>query len=161
MNNNTKKFDSTGITPEMERAIMMLGDAGLVLTSRPAQIRRGTLEFKDARAGRDERYSITKSGYVRKFTESGTWSRGMHGYQLNAKRKEPYSSYDEQGDYVLSRVLKPGDYVGLAEDILRVLRHGRNRNESRQEGTRAKTVNEEAYDDPSATSTKKALRGSR
>ena len=108
-------------------AINMLEEEGLKLISTPLQIKHGTLMFQDTKL-KYVRYSITASGYARR-----------HIFHLESYFKRE-----------ASRILKPGDYSGLAEIILRAVnkyRRDNNVSENKQETIRAKKVNESLNED--------------
>jgi hypothetical protein len=177
--NVNEAFDESGLTEDQIEAIHILEDIGLDFVSSPAQLKHGTLMFRDPML-KDVGYSITKSGYARReiVTSHGyPWSAKDH-YQLNAKRPKGMGGgfMTDQG-YIPSRIRKPGNYVALAEDIKRVVEKYRKSEltrgggkytepeerehmefENKQEDMRAKTVlNEKGPEDHPANARQKYL----
>ena len=159
MKENTQKlgayaFNYNDLSNDQIEAINMLEEEGLEFISSPIQIKHGTLMFKDTKL-KNVRYSITKSGYARRYISDPVpyyHGGGLVHYQLNKKR--PEGGHMNGEEYVVSRILKPGDYSGLADDIARVIEKYRYQelgdkytNENKKEDMRAKTINE--YSEPS------------
>jgi len=152
-----KNVDENKLNSDQIEAINMLEEEGLEFISTPLQIEHGTLMFKDSKLPHVS-YSISKTGYARRHinwfnphaigSRSGGEYKGETAvYQLNKKRFSNREQAKQNIDHsLISRVLQPGDYSGLADVILRVLPKYRKNNipnENKQETMRAKTINED------------------
>ena len=63
-----KNYDAWDLSNDQIEAVNMLEEAGLDFVSSPAQIKHGTLMFKDPMLP-GVGYSITKTGYARRHVE--------------------------------------------------------------------------------------------
>lgn len=97
---------------EKADAIALCESNGLTYASSQAQIDHGTLYFTDPLVP-GEGYSITKKGYARRHY-------GSEMYQLNKK-----IAVDSKWGTLYERVLLPGQYVTLAETVIRIAKKHR------------------------------------
>lgn len=142
----------SGLSKNQKKAVQILEDIGLELISSPRQLANGTLYFEDTKM-EGTFYSITATGYARRH-DTTQMGGGMRGMYQPPERKYQLNKQDFSEDREVSRKLKPGDYAGLAEDIVNAVKVYRTRSwnkqyvkESKKENiTRAKTVNEGMYD---------------
>jgi hypothetical protein len=124
------------LNAEMKQAIKTLKVIGLVLTSSPLQLRKGTLEFMDpmekipvfnddnVRESMMVKYTLHANGYYRKYNPTG-WG-GYDGYQLNKTKKvKRTSKWGEVEETV--RVLIPGQYEVMAARIIPLVINSRTR----------------------------------
>jgi len=105
---------------EKADAIALCETNGLVYASSNAQIKHGTLYFTDPLVP-EEGYSITKTGYARRhFTAHGPYNYGPQMYQLNKKVSVP-----TKWGTTVERLLLPGQYLNLAETVVRIAKKHR------------------------------------
>jgi len=109
--------DTSNDMRSMQEAIDYCIKNGLVDARSPRQISNGTLCFTDPQVS-GEKYSISKIGYVRRHYDGNPfYATGMQTYQLNKKVMGPHGSYE--------RVLLPGQYLKLAETLVRIAKRHR------------------------------------
>ena len=110
---------------EMHKAIKLLNEHSLSVVSGNTQIKNGTIMVMDDLLG--TYYTIHENGYARKRTICGNW-RGrptMFHYQLNKTRltyeDRTFKAYPGKVYKIkhTHRILRPGEYVALAEMVVR------------------------------------------
>jgi hypothetical protein len=117
---------------EMHKAIRLLNDHQLSVISTDRQVKNGTIMVQDDMLG--TRYTIHSSGYARKRvfgwpnwggTEGAVPGKENNHYQLNktkiVTKERKYAYYGDKVFHVTftQRILLPGEYVNLAEMVIR------------------------------------------
>ena len=114
---------------EMHKAIKLLNEHSLSVVTGPRQMKTGTIMVMDDLLG--TYYTIHSNGYARKRVTGGGWMGRPYltHYQLNKTKvvKKEFSLSPGKFYSGTERILRPGEYVALAEMVIRAANRERAR----------------------------------